>query len=181
MELTKLIESILLVTPKPISYRKLALLASSTPQEVEEAVAFLSERFSSERSGIILLRLDDKVQLGTHPDAEHVIKEYLKEEILGELTRPALETLSVVAYRGPVTKHEIEEIRGVNCTLALRNLMIRGLVEQVSSAAPDVKVYSLSFDFLRHLGISSVDQLPKYSDLNKRAPVETQTEEASVL
>ena len=75
MELTKIIESILFVTPKPISYRKLALLASVSSKEVEEAVAFLSERFSQDRSGIVLIRQDDKVQLATHPEAEQIIKE----------------------------------------------------------------------------------------------------------
>ena len=176
MELTKLIESILFVTPKPLSYKKLALLTSTSQKEVEDAVAFLSERFSAERSGIILLTVEDKVSLASHPDAQAIIKEYLKEEILGELTRPALETLSVVAYRGPVGKHQIEEIRGVNCTLALRNLMIRGLVDVHPSSTPDAKVYTVSFDFLRHLGVASTDKLPQYMQLQEREPVESSGE-----
>ena len=55
----------------------------------------------------------------------------------------------------------------MNCTLALRNLMIRGLIEQHASSTPDVKSYSLSFDFVRHLGVSCIDQLPKYVELHK--------------
>jgi len=65
----------------------------------------------------------------TAKESSEIVEKFLKEELTGEMTRPQLETLTIIAYRGPMTKMEIEQIRGVNCSLILRNLLMRGLVE----------------------------------------------------
>ncbi|MBT7553409.1 SMC-Scp complex subunit ScpB, partial [bacterium] len=84
----------------------------------------------------------------------------------GELSKPSLETLTIVAYRQPIAKEELEQIRGVNCSVILRNLLIRGLVEARESKGDLVPMYSVTIDFLRHLGIDSVEQLPDFAKLN---------------
>lgn len=165
------IESILFVSDKPLSIKKLALLTGASSADVMVAIEKLSERFGSD-VGIVLLVHNDAVQLTTHPGSADTIASLLREDTIGELTRPALETLSVVSYRGPVAKSLIEEIRGVNCTLALRNLMIRGLIE-VAEDSHGEKLYSVSMQYLRHLGIASIADLPNYRALHdetKEAP-----------
>ena len=84
----------------------------------------------------------------------------------GELTRPSIETLTIIAYRGPITKPEIEQIRGVNCSLILRNLLMRGLVEESESVERLQPVYAISADFLRHLGLHAISDLPDYATLH---------------
>lgn len=168
MALSSLLESILFVSDKPLSIKKLALLASAPTADIEREVELLQERYDAKSSGIVLIRNEDRVQFTTNPEHAETIRLYLHEDTTGELTRPALETLSVVSYRGPVTKTEIEEIRGVNCSLALRNLSIRGLIDAKDDPVRGEKVYSVSFDFLRHLGVSSLEELPEYSRLNQK-------------
>ncbi|MCD4760548.1 SMC-Scp complex subunit ScpB, partial [bacterium] len=117
-------------------------------------------------SGIHLTVNNKKVQLASNPDNVKVLKEYFQNEISGELTKPSLETLTVIAYRQPVSKEELEQIRGVNCSLILRNLLIRGLIEENNDKNSLATTYSVTMDFLRHLGVSSVEDLPDYEKLN---------------
>ena len=101
----------------------------------------------------------------TAPTTTAVAQEFVKEEMTGELTKPSLETLTVIAYRGPVSKPELELIRGVNCSLILRNLLIRGLIEEISDKQRGRR-YQITMDFLKFLGVSSPSELPKYQELN---------------
>lgn len=171
MNLSALLESILFVSQKPLTAQKLASISGKSLKEVKETMQVLCEAYAQSGRGIVLLYNDGEYQLASHPSASEVIQVYLQEESIGELTRPALETLSVIAYRGPVAKSEIEMIRGVNCSLALRNLMIRGLVEEDSTKDSDEKSYRLSFQFLRHLGISESSHLPDYARLHSDASI----------
>ena len=171
MSLDTTIESILFVSSKPLSRKKLAELTESKMTEVEEALDVLAERYSKEKSGIVLIRINDSVQFATNPAYSSLISSVTKEDVAGELTRAALETLSVIAYRGPVLKNEIEHIRGVNCSQSLRNLLIRGLVE-VSGERNGEKTYSLTFDFMRLLGVASVRELPDFAALSKNEKVD---------
>jgi segregation and condensation protein B len=91
----------------------------------------------------------------------------VKSELQDSLSNAAMEVVSIVAYRGPVSKTEIEAIRGVNCAYTLRNLLLRGLIER-SDNPNDSRgyVYSISFDFLKKLGIEDVKKLPEYGILS---------------
>ncbi|MDO8490049.1 MAG: SMC-Scp complex subunit ScpB [bacterium] len=167
MSLQSRIESILFVADKPLSEKKLALITGASLDDVVTAVSSLRDVYlSSTERGVVLVSIEDRHQLATHPDNAELIAEYLKQDFSGELTRPALETLSVISYRGPVTKPEIEEIRGVNCSLSLRNLLVRGLIEFKENAEKGEKTYSVSHDYLRHLGVSTLPELPNYALLH---------------
>lgn len=166
MNVAALLESILFVSQKPLTAQKLAAVCGRQLKEVREALDELSESYQSSDRGIVLLQNAGEYQLASHPSSSDVVQVYLQEESIGELTRPALETLSVIAYRGPVAKSEIEKIRGVNCSLALRNLMIRGLIDEEHMKDIDEKSYRLSFQFLRHLGVSETSELPDYARLH---------------
>ena len=82
----------------------------------------------------------------------------------GELTRPQLETLTVIAYKSPITKSEIEQIRGINCTMILRNLLMRGLIIEEEGTLESV--YTVSLETLSLLGITKVEDLPDYQKLH---------------
>lgn len=171
--LSTLLESILFVSDRPISLKKLSLLMGAPLSDIRECVAFLLERYHPDRSGIVLVQHGDSLLLTTHPDASEMVAGLLSEERSGELTRASLETLAVISYRGPVAKSAIEEIRGVNCTLALRNLSIRGLIETKNDTSGQ-PLYAISFDFLKSLGIQKTSQLPQYDTLHSEmngAPV----------
>ena len=163
------IESLLFVSSRPLSAKRLAEATGHSKDEVKKALEALTAEYDArEGSGVILLRNGDEIQLATAPDHAEMVKAYLKDESFGELTRPALETLTIVGYRGPLTKAELEQIRGVNCSLILRNLMIRGLVETEGGTSDDPgapATYRVTFDFLRYLGIRQMSELPDFENL----------------
>jgi segregation and condensation protein B len=83
-----------------------------------------------------------------------------------------LETLTIIAYRGPVSRAEIEQIRGVNCAIILRNLLMRGLVENQEDKKKMQTVYNITFDFLQFLGLKEQSELPDYAKLNSSESLE---------
>ncbi len=166
------IESILFVASKPLSLRTLAKALDVGEDKVVEAVETLKTKYNHDDSGIHILIIDETVQMATNPAHADVVDGFIKDEVSGELTKAQLETLTVVAYRGPITRPELEQIRGVNCALILRNLLMRGLVEERDDEGKLMPVFVLSFEALRHLGISSPDQLPEYAELHTHQHIE---------
>jgi segregation and condensation protein B len=167
-----------------LSVKRLAEVTGHGKEDVKEALEALESDYADRQgSGLLILRNGDEIQLATSPENAEMVKEFLKDETFGELTRPALETLTIVAYRGPITKAELEQVRGVNCSLILRNLMIRGLVEMQEGSAGASGTYRITFDFLRYLGLREVKQLPEYevlrSDENLRKLLDQQDRTAS--
>lgn len=165
-ELSRLLESVLFVSSKPLPVRTLARLLEAKPEEVRSALGALRERLSGDDHGLVLQEAGDTVQLMTHPDAGVLLTRYLHEEEFGELTKPALETLTIIAYRGPVSKADLDTLRGVNCALILRNLRIRGLVTAHGEPTIRTTTYTVAHEFLRHLGVGKVDELPDYAALH---------------
>lgn len=178
---TKL-EALLFAAAKPLTVKKLAEFLDAEVEEVEAALAQLIERLHTKESGIRLVRTGNEIQMMTSPDCTKLVRDFLDAEITGELTRPQLETLTVIAYRQPITKPELEQIRGVNCSLIIRNLLMRGLIEVEESKEKFGFVYRVTHDFLRFLGITSVAELPQYETLRHDQHVERvleQTKEPS--
>lgn len=159
------IEALLFVTNRPMSMKKIAEIVGGDIEEVRGVVAKLAKKYSSAESGLRLLQQGDDVQLATSPECSELVQQFLKEETTGELTKASLETLTIIAYRGPLTKAELEQIRGVNCTIILRNLMMRGLVESKGDAKDVLATYSVTTEFVRFLGVSAVGDLPDYARL----------------
>ncbi len=163
--LIQTLEALLFVSSKPLSYTKLAQFLDVKKAEVAEAVEELAGVYASRTGGVVLLQNGEQVQLVSSPETADTVAAFLKDETTGELTRPSLETLTIIAYRGPVTKPEIEQIRGVNCSLILRNLLMRGLVEVAEDKKLMQPTYRVSMDFLKFLGVGSVRELPDYAKL----------------
>ncbi len=160
------LESILLVSDKAVSVKMLAEALEIKTSDIKDLIKLLEEKYNKEDSGIHLSISHDKIQFTSNPICESVVKNFTKQELNSNLTDASLETLTVIAYRGPITKSEIEQIRGVNCSLILRNLLIKGLVEKEYDKEKMSDVYFITNDFLRYLGISNVEQLPDFKKLN---------------
>ena len=166
------LQSLLLISAKPLSLSGLQKTVGMTDDEFKQAIVVLQETFNTDSSGIHLIVHEGKAQFASHPDEADVVKTFFKQEMVGELSRPSLETLTIIAYRGPMTKPEIEQIRGVNCSMILRNLLMRGLINEKEDRQRLQPVYTVSVDFIRHLGLDSIEQLPDFAALRNAEIIE---------
>lgn len=157
------IESILLVSPQGVSIKELAKLLRIEKSDVLETIQKLQTIYTEQR-GITLQISGEEIRFVTNPACAEIIAQYTKQEMGGELTRPQLETLTVIAYKSPITKSEIEQIRGINCTMILRNLLMRGLIIEEEGTLESV--YTVSLETLSLLGIARVEDLPDYQKLH---------------
>lgn len=171
MELEKTksaIESLLFVSGEPMKISKIAKILEVSKEDVENALMILSGDYSSSKRGVVILRKEDEAQMATSPENAAYVDKVVKSDLQEALSNAALEVISIIAYRGPISRTEIEAIRGVNCTYTLRNLMMRGLIERIDNPK-DLRgyAYKISFEFLKKLGIDGVDKLPDYEILSK--------------
>lgn len=177
--LTTSIESMLFASAKPTPIATIKKTLDISDEILKEAIEDIRSRFNTDESGIHLIEQDGKLQFTTNPNQAELLGKFLKTEVSGELTRPSLETLTIIAYRGPITKPEIEQIRGVNCSLILRNLLMRALIEEKEDKERLQPVYSVSPKFLRHLGLHSLEELPDYEALHSNEKITQMIEELS--
>lgn len=163
MKLDKRLEAILFAGAKPYSVKRLAEMTETASKDAEAALKALEERLES--TGLMLQRSGNEVQMVTRPELAEDVKNVVREDVMGELTRASLEALTILAYRGPLTRPELEQIRGVHSSVILRNLMLRGLVEEKEDTRLGQPIYAVTFDFIRHLGLKSLEDLPDYEEL----------------
>ncbi|PIR13574.1 SMC-Scp complex subunit ScpB [Candidatus Falkowbacteria bacterium CG11_big_fil_rev_8_21_14_0_20_39_10] len=167
MDIKSKIESLLFISAKPISAKQLADLIKKPTKEIEGAAKELAEDYKKEKRGIEIIKNGSKFQMTSSPENAALVQDFIKDETAGELTRPSLETLTIIAYRGPVAKLDLDRIRGINCSLILRNLLLRGLVESQYDKIKKETYYNITFDFIRFLGLNNIKELPDYERLNK--------------
>lgn len=167
-EIISSIESILFMSGEPLSVVRLAQVLEVSEEEIMRGLEGLVKEYESSLRGLSLVRKDDHVQLVTKSANAAHIENFAKSAMQESLSKPALEVLSVIAYRGPIARSEIEAIRGVNCNVTLRNLLMRELIERRENA-DDARgyLYSISFQFLKELGLQSVSELPDYESLTR--------------
>jgi segregation and condensation protein B len=182
MDLSKLksqILSILFVASKPVSLKELESTLEITSDELKEAIASLVAE--NQTAGIIVLAHDNKLQLSSNPDHSTVVKRFLSLELREKLTDAALETLAIILYRQPVSKAEIENIRGVNSQYSLRHLLIRGLIEKIPSPTDKrMQLYKTTLEFMQHMGITNMKDLPDFEELTKSIELTPQANEPTV-
>jgi segregation and condensation protein B len=179
MQLDAKIEALLFYKGETMKVKELVKLLDTDQDAVENALSELTEKLSGR--GVQLIRKEDEVQLATSPEMSDLIEQIRKDELTKDLGKAGAETLAIVLYKGPITRAEIDYIRGVNSTFILRNLLIRGLVEKVSNPKDSRSfLYKTTLELLSFLGISSIEELPEFgtvqSELEKFAEV---TEEES--
>lgn len=162
-QLSKIIESILFVSGKPVEESFIREKLEVTGKQYSEALDELMKQYSGE-SGIHLLRFNKKIQFASNPDYVKQVEAVLNPIKERELTNAMLETLAIVAYKQPITRIEIEEIRAVDCTYAVQNLMRLGMIEVVGRKDTIGKplLFGTTDDFLKRFSISEVTDLPDY-------------------
>ncbi|MBR1584445.1 MAG: SMC-Scp complex subunit ScpB [Clostridia bacterium] len=171
-ELGHVIEAILFVAGEPVDVRELQRALEATEDEVRQAIDALESDYSYHRRGITLKRFGQHIQLTTRAEYAPYVERLLQPIQKQSLSQSALETLAVVAYRQPVTKLEIEAVRGVKCDYSVQSLVNKGLIQEVGrkEALGRPILYGTTDDFLSHFGLQSLEDLPK--------PPEDKTDEA---
>lgn len=163
------VEALLFVYGEPFELERLYKALGAEPEAVSAALDSLAADYKEAGRGLALVRNAKAVQLTTKPGEAKLIEEFVKEDFAEALTPASLETLAIVMYAGPVSRAEIEYVRGVNSTFMLRSLLLRGLItREPDPKRANVYLYETSFDLLRELGIGSAADLPdakKYREL----------------
>lgn len=159
IELQNLIEAILFFRGEPTTLDWIAQHINEDKESIEEALTKLDEALSTR--GIRLVRVGNTIELGTTPEAGAYIEKLVKDELSHNLGKAGLETLSIILYKGPISRSGIEQIRGVNSQYVLRNLLIRGLIERIGNETGlRSLLYSPTTALYQLLGITSERELP---------------------
>lgn len=159
------IEALLFVASEPVPPSQLAQAMEISLEDVEEELNRLQEIYEAE-SGLQLQRFNGRVQLTTTARAGELVEKFLGLEATARLSRAALETLAIVAYRQPVTRPAIDAIRGVNSDGVMKSLLNKGMIQEVGRTETPGRpiLYGITADFLQHFGLSSLQDLPPYDD-----------------
>lgn len=161
------LETLLFASGIPQDINRIAKVLDTPTDDVLSAIDALETRYRSPESGLTIMRLENSVQLATKGEYAQVIERLRKGELEQPLSRATLETLSVIAYRAPVTRADIDAIRGVNSNFTLRHLLIRGLIEREGNPRDGRGyLYRPTFDFLKIIGVDKVTDLPEYDALS---------------
>jgi segregation and condensation protein B len=189
VELAILVESLLFVAPEAVKITVLADALEETPERIEEALADLMA--GQVARGVRVQRQGERVQMVTAPEAAAAIERFLGLDLTTKLSPAAMETLAIIAYRQPVTRAQIDELRGVASDGVLRTLVHRGLVEQGERLEQAGRPFQFrtTFDFLQHFGLQSLGDLPLLeeagedtlapngADVNVAEPIQAATNE----
>ncbi len=176
LSLAARIEVMLFVSAEPVPVQQLSQALDVTVSVVERGLKELEDLLRSR--GLRLQRHAGRVQLTTAPELAGLVETFLGLEAITHLSRAALETLAIIAYQQPVTRPQVDSIRGVNSDAMLKSLLSKGLIlESGRTDGPGRPIlYSTTPEFLQHFGLNSLTELPPLS-----APKETDTEEADLL
>lgn len=170
------IESLLFISAKPMTVNQLADLLKADKKEIIKSAHELLDNYKNNQHGIQIINDGVKYQMVSSPANGKIIQKFIKDETTGELSRPSLEALTIIAYRGPVSKIDLDRIRGVNCALILRNLLLRGLIEGKFDKKKNETYYTATFDFIRFLGLNNLSDLPDYARLHQDETIDRMLE-----
>ena len=161
-QLTGALEAILYVSGDPVQIPDIAHAFNLTASEMEEVIAALRDRMDIERSGLQLNRHGDELQISVRGEFAGFVEMYLQPVTQKSLSQSVMETLSIIAYRQPVTKGDIEGVRGVKCDYSVQSLMNRGLIEECGHRETLGRplLYRTTDKFLQHFGIETLEDLP---------------------
>ena len=163
------LESLLFVSGEAISTVRIAKMIGLSRIDLEEAARDLSRKYQKDEScGLMLISHNDSLRLATKSENAGVIESLSKSALQENLSKAALEVLSIIAYRSPITRSEIDAVRGVNCSFTLRNLLLRSLIEREGNPL-DARgyIYRPTFRFLEVLGIDNISKLPDFATLSR--------------
>jgi len=180
-QLERMVEALLFVADGSVHVRELAQALQTDEKAVEEAGLRL-QRACAQR-GIRVQYEKGRLQLVSAPEAAEHVERFLGLDLSGRLSRAATETVAIIAYRQPVTRAQVEAIRGVDCGGVLRTLTARGLIYEVDrlEQAGRPILYGTTFEFLRYFGVEALSELPPMEDIFPSASGENAGGEAGVI
>ena len=174
------VEAILFASGEPVSCQRIAAVLGTDEETVSDAAREISDKYSFERRGIRIVKLDDCFQMCSAGEYADYIRLVLETRKPPQLSQPALEVLAIVAYFQPVTRAYIEQVRGVDCTYTVKLLLERGLIEEAGRL--DVPGRPMMFKttkvFLRTFGISSLAELPELPEKEPDAESQSRLQSA---
>lgn len=172
--LAAIVESLLFVADAPVAIGQLAGVAECEVRDIEAALDSLGE--DCVNRGVRLQRKGNRVQLVSAPQAAPYIERFLGLSLSGKLSAAALETLAIIAYKQPITRPQIDAIRGVNSDGVLRTLISKGLIEEVGrlETVGHPVLFGTTFEFLQYFGLDSLDGLPVLDIQEDEDPTETE-------
>ncbi len=159
-QVESLLESLLFVADEPVAVSQLAKVLEVGVKSIEEALERLRTGYS--HRGLRIQRKGGRVQMVTAPEAAPYIERFLGLQLSGKLSTAALETLAIIAYQQPITRAQIEAVRGVNCDGVLRTLSRKGSIEEIGrlEQAGRPILYGTTFEFLQYFGLQDLAELP---------------------
>jgi segregation and condensation protein B len=176
LTLAAIVESLLFVADAPVSVSQLAEAAEHDVGDVDATLQSLAESYADR--GVSLQRKGNQVQLVSTPQAAPYIERFLGLSLSGKLSAAALEALSIIAYKQPITRPHIDAIRGVSSDGVLRTLISKGLIEEVGrlETVGHPILFGTSFEFLQYFGLNALSELPPLEIEENGRPAETETE-----
>ena len=170
IDLLNLLEALLFVAPGAVPPAQFASALDLPVQEVESGLKILEAQFSTR--GVRLQWHMGRVQLTTAPETAQLVERFLGLEASSRLSRAALETLAIIAYQQPVTRPEIDAVRGVNSDGVLKSLLSKGLISEAGRAERPGRpiLYTTTSDFLGHFGLSTLAELPPLAPIEPLRP-----------
>jgi segregation and condensation protein B len=161
------LEALLFVAPGGVSPAQLATALNLPIRIIEQHLEILDKRltFDTYPHGLRLQQHRGRIQLTTSPDMAADIERFLGLETSNRFSRAALETLAIIAYQQPITRPEIDAVRGVSSDGVLKNLLSKGLIQEIGRAERPGRpiLYTTTSDFLSHFGLNSLEELPPLS------------------
>jgi segregation and condensation protein B len=166
-ETLRALEAVMFVAAEPVSSTVLAQLLETDRAAVEESLVRLAEEYERSGSGLVLRNVAGGWRLFSHPSASPVVERFILSSRHTRLTKAALETMAIVAYKQPVTRHQVAAIRGVNSDGVLTALVDRGLLEEVGRDEGPGRplLFGTTPEFLERLGLASIGDLPSLAPL----------------
>jgi len=182
-QLKSAIEALLFVSNNPLSLDRLkGIFEETQPEQIHAQILALSHEYDERGAGIMLAEVAGGYQLATRPENVSWIRKFKSVKVSAKLSKPALETLAIVAYKQPITRMEVEAIRGVNIGGIMRNLMERRLVKIVGKKDVPGKpmMYGTTLEFLQYFGLKDLSALPTLKEFQELEAGEEVMEEIPV-
>ncbi len=163
LPLESALEALLFVSDSSVEISSLAKALELNSETIYKAIQMLNERYCRQNAGLRIQEHNGRFQLVTHPQLATLIESYLSLDLMTKLSASALETLAIIAYRQPITRAQIEAVRGIDSSGILRSLLQRELVEEAGRL--DVVgrpiLYQVTEEFMHHFGLTGLDELPQ--------------------
>lgn len=178
LALSSKLEAVLFAAGEPLQKKRLVALLDTSAETLGDALNAL--KITLEDRGLRIVETENEIELRTAPEASDTIQKLRESELSRDLGRASLETLALILYKGGATRGEIDWVRGVNSTAAIRALLLRGLIEKSEDKDDKRRVrYHATIDALAHLGVGSREELPRYEELTRALAQEEAKAETS--